>query len=432
MGKEIKKGDKPKIEVEKSWKEPEERRRKGNFKERLGKILYILNPINLIALIAKGIYAMVFTLGSFVFLIIRKIVSSIRPMTMIFTNFFRNIFHKVGALFPSNIKKRLERLLLVSGLTHNPEETLGVVFIYSLTVPVTVFVLIKFMLGYPNEILISAALGSLVSLWVLFYILIIVIIDKRTQNVESVLPDVLVMISQNMRAGMTPYNALWAASRPEFGPLAVEIQNVARDTLAGVSFDKALVSMTHRIKSARLERVVSLMIQGMKSGGELPAVLQEIAEDIRNELALVKRMQTETTMQVMFIGFALIFGAPLLFSASTQFVMVFSKTLQEINIPEDASTGNMITIHDFPVAASIDCGYLDLKCEEKFNFKVYCLICLFISALFGSLLMGLMRSGRIGSASGMYTAIVMVIVSITVFIILNTALGSLFSNMISS
>ncbi|MEA1925297.1 MAG: type II secretion system F family protein [Candidatus Altiarchaeota archaeon] len=432
MRKETTKGGNPKTEVTSVWGGPEKKEKRGGFRERLGSMVYILNPINLIALIAKAIYTMVFTLGSFIFLIIRKIISAIRPTILIFTTFFRNIFHKVGALFPSNIKKRLEKMLLVSGLTHNPEETLGVVFIYSLTVPVAVFVLIKFILEYPNEILISAALGSLISIWVLFYILIIVIIDKRTQNVESVLPDVLVMISQNMRAGMTPYNALWAASRPEFGPLAVEIQNVARDTLAGVSFDKALRSMTHRIKSARLERVVSLMIQGMQSGGELPAVLQEIAEDIRNELALVRRMQTETTMQVMFIGFALIFGAPLLFSASNQFVMVFSKTLQEIDIPEDASMGNMITIHDFPVAASMNCGYLDLKCEEKFNFKAYCLICLFISALFGSLLMGLMRSGRIGSASGMYTAVVMVIVSITVFIILNTALGSLFSNMIAS
>jgi len=432
MGKETKKKDKTEFTVGKTWKEFDGEVEKKDFKSRLNKIIYILNPINLITLIAKAIYTMVFTIGSFIYLIVRRIMLSIRPMIMVFTNFFKNLFHKVGALFPSNIKKRLEKMLLVSGLTSNPEETLGLVFIYSLTVPVTVFVLLKFILEYPNEILIPAALGSLVSIWVLFYILIIVIIDKRTQNVESVLPDVLVMISQNMRAGMTPYNALWAASRPEFGPLAVEIQNVARDTLAGVSFDTALVSMTHRIKSARLERVVSLMIQGMKSGGELPAVLQEIAEDIRNELALVRRMQTETTMQVMFIGFALIFGAPLLFSASNQFVMVFSKTIQEINIPEDASTGNMITIHDFPVAASIDCGYLDLKCEEKFNFKAYCLICLFISALFGSLLMGLMRSGRIGSASGMYTAIIMIIVSITVFVILNSALGSLFSNMIST
>ncbi|OYT26216.1 MAG: hypothetical protein B6U97_04255 [Candidatus Altiarchaeales archaeon ex4484_96] len=419
---------KPQIEISKPKKKRKEKKKGGV----LDKIFYIINPLNWIIIVFKSIYAVIYAIDSFIIFLVKTLISAIKPAISAFTGFFKNVFHKLGALFPSNMNKKLERLLLVSGLTQNPEETLGVVFVYSLTLPMAIGVIIKYVLKYPNEMVITGALGSLAGVWILFYVLLIVIIDRRTQNVESVLPDVLVMISQNMRAGMTPYNALWAASRPEFGPLAIEIQNVARDTLAGISFDEALKSMTHRIKSARLERVVSLMIQGMKSGGELQSVLQEIAEDIRNEIALVNRMKTETTMQVMFIAFALIFGAPLLFSASNQFVMVFSKTLEEINIPDAAATGNLIAIHEFPVSSSVECGYMELKCENKFNFKTYCLFCLFISALFGSLLIGLMRTGRIGSASGLYTAAVIIVVSLLVFIILNSAMGSLFSNMIST
>jgi len=64
---------------------------------------------------------------------------------------------------------------------------------------------------------------------------------------------------------------------------------------------KSLRNMSERIKSYKLSRSIKLMIQGMRSGGELPTVLQEIASDIRTEQNLFKRMSAQTTSQAMFI-----------------------------------------------------------------------------------------------------------------------------------
>ncbi len=420
--------EKAKSRLETAGHKPVKKRGKGPF----SRFFKMVDPFRLVAMLAKAPYTILFAIGSFIISFIRMLIAPIKPFFMFFGHFFRNVFHKLGTLFPSNIKKKLEDMLLVSGLTQNPEEGLGIVFLYSLTVPAAVFVILRMLLGYGIEISVVVTAISLVGIWLLSYVMLLVIIDRRTTNVEEVLPDMLTMISQNMRAGMTPYNALWAAARPEFGPLALEIQNVARDTLAGISFEKALLGMTERINSPRLERVVSLMIQGMRSGGELPAVLQEIAEDIRNELALVKRMKTETTIQVMFIAFALIFGAPLLFAASNQFVVVFSKTLQEINVPDSAMSGSLIQIHEFPVASSDDCDYHELKCEGKFNFRAYCILALIVSSFFGSLLVGLMRTGKVGSATGLSMVVFMIIASLSVFILLNTLLGVLFGGMMSA
>jgi len=150
-------------------------------------------------------------------------------------------------------------------------------------------------------IILLALVGPFIVTWGLFYVVFLVLIDRRTASIEKVLPDVLTMISQNMIAGMTVYNALWVAARPEFGPLAVEIQTVARETLGGESFEKSLRNMSERIKSYKLSRSIKLMIQGMRSGGELPTVLQEIASDIRTEQNLFKRMSAQTTSQAMFI-----------------------------------------------------------------------------------------------------------------------------------
>lgn len=390
-----------------------------------------MNPKKWPALILGLILKPFKLLGKLILTFFKKIVSAIKPALRLFRKMSKNFIHKLGTMFPTNIKESLEDMLLVSGLTHNPEEALGMTFIYSLTVPAAVFVLGYALTEYATAILSVITFASFLAIWVVFYVSIVVIIDRRAKNVEEVLPDLLMMISQNMRAGMTPYNALWASAKPEFGPLAIEIQHVARDTLAGASFEEALQDMTTRIRSSRLERVVSLMIQGMQSGGELPEVLQEISDDTRRELNLVKRMKTETTTQVMFIAFALVFGAPLLFSASNQFVVIFSKTLGSLNIPEDAMTSSMVSISEFPVSSSPDCGYIEPKCEGQFNFKAYCIYALILSSVFGSLLMGLMRTGYVSSASGLSMVLVITVISIIVFYTLNTLFHHFFGSMIS-
>jgi len=222
-----------------------------------------------------------------------------------------------------------------------------------------------------------------------------------------------------MRAGMTPYNALWAASRPEFGPLALELQIVAQDTLAGVSLEDALLNVTKRVKSAKLDRCIRLMVQGMRSGGELPSVLQEIADGIRSEQNLKKRMAAETTSQVLFIVFALVIGAPMLFAASHQFVTIFSQTFSSIGLSEGTSRGgSLIQLEGF----AIEPGF----------FSLYAICVLIVSSFFGSLIINVMKNGEMLSASGITLIPLLMVLSVAVFCVLDSLLGSLFQGMIST
>jgi Flp pilus assembly protein TadB len=293
----------------------------------------------------------------------------------------KSVQHRLGVLFPFHMRDRLEKMFLHSGLTRNPEETLGMTLIYSILVPITVG-LITATITNDGILSMASSIVSFILVWLVMYMLLSLLIDRRTVSIEKVLPDLLSMISQNMSAGMTPYNALWAAARPEFGPLALEIQRVARDTLTGMPLDIALLNMCKRIKSEKLERSIKLMIQGMRSGGELPTVLQEISRDIRTEQNLLKRMESETTAQAMFILFSLILGAPLLFAASSQFIRIFSKTFSVIDLSSlsQQPQGGMVSLT--PLVITED------------DFVLYSLIVLAICSFFGSLLIGLMRSGK--------------------------------------
>jgi len=342
----------------------------------------------IIKTILKVISYILVTIWNLLILLFHIIVSSLKivlkPFLEFFGKFAKSVHHRLGSLFPFHIRDKLEEAFLYSGLTRNPEETLGMTLMYSVLVPITVG-LITFALTSKEILSIGMGIASFILVWIIMYMLLNLLVDRRTENVERVLPDLLSMIAQNMSAGMTPYNALWVAARPEFGPLALEIQKVARDTLTGMPLDTALINMSKRIKSEKLQRTVKLMIQGMRSGGELPTVLQEIAKDIRTEQNLVKRMESETTGQVMFILFSLIVGAPLLFAASSQFISIFSKVFSVIDLsklPQEAQMG-MVKIQRLSITED--------------DFKLYSLIVLSVSSFLGSLLIGLMRSGKMTS-----------------------------------
>ncbi|RLI87785.1 MAG: hypothetical protein DRO76_01870, partial [Candidatus Altiarchaeales archaeon] len=256
------------------------------------------------------ISSVVLAIADLVMIILNFIILIAKRLTFRFVRFAKSLHTRLGSYFPRGSKSRMSRMIIYTGLTRNPEEILGVGLIYSIMLSVMT-TLVAIALNLSLFMIILAAIIPFSLVWILLYLFFFLLIDRRTSSVEKVLPDVLTMISQNMIAGMTTYNALWVAARPEFGPLAVEIQTVARETLSGESFENALIGMSDRIKSYKLSRSVKLMVQGMRSGGELPTVLQEIANDIRTEQNLFRRMRSETTSQTMFILFALLIGAPL-------------------------------------------------------------------------------------------------------------------------
>jgi pilus assembly protein TadC len=381
------------------------------IKERISKVLIEI----ILGTLARVISYVLIIIGNQVIRAGEILIKILKTPGRIFVRLVRPIHHKIGSYFPFNIKQKLAQGFIYAGLERRPEEILGVTLIYSILLPIIVsLVLTAF--GVRNDMIFVGIVVSFLLVWIILVMIVVLLVERRTSSIEELLPDVLSMIAQNMIAGMTPYNSLWIAARPEFGPLAQEIQTVARDTLAGTSLEDALVAMTKRVKSDKLDRSVRLMIQGMKSGGELPTVLQEIANDMRSEQNLMKRMMAETTAQAMFIIFAILIGAPLLFGASLQFITIFSEIYEKVEaggLTKYAQTG-MMTIHP-----------LTVKPEFFYWYAIFILI---ISAGFGSLLVGLIRTGKL--SSGITLIPFLIAFAVLIFLGLNYALSQFFGSMI--
>ncbi len=65
--------------------------------------------------------------------------------------------------------------------------------------------------------------------------------------------------------------------------MSKEFETVLRDLDSGLSSEEALRLLTYRVKSAGLKKAVLQIVRAMKTGGNLSAVISEIADDVSFE-----------------------------------------------------------------------------------------------------------------------------------------------------
>src|SRR3989338_1291342 len=164
----------------------------------------------------------------------------------------------------------------------------------------------------------------IIALWVIFYVAVDLRIFKRQVAIEEVLPDFLQLTASNINAGMTIDRALWYAIRPRFGVLAKEIETIAKSTMSGADLKVEMEKFAGRYDSPILKRSISMLNEGMEAGGKIGDLLNRIALDIQEQKAMVKEMSANVTTYVIFIGFASIIAAPILFALSGILVDVVS------------------------------------------------------------------------------------------------------------
>ncbi|MEW6329421.1 MAG: type II secretion system F family protein, partial [Candidatus Micrarchaeota archaeon] len=110
------------------------------------------------------------------------------------------------------------------------------------------------------------------------------------------------------------------AARPEFGIFSKEMEIIAKKTIGGASFAQTLMRLNSRFHSRILKRTISLIIQGLASGGEMAEILERTAWDVRRMQLLQKEISASLLMYTIFIVFAAVIGAPALYALSFKLI----------------------------------------------------------------------------------------------------------------
>ncbi len=287
------------------------------------------------------------------------------------------MYRFLARAYPKKIRKDYVELLKYSGVRIEAEKFVGFMLVFDFLLSVA----LSFYLGafFDLSVLLSF-IGIFFIIQILIYFILVLRADAKARFVEDILPDVLQLMSSNLRAGLTTDKALLLSARPEFGPFQDEINNVGKEITMGKNISEALVDMTKQIKSERLSKTMTLIVSGLRSGGELASLLDQTARNLRQEKLVDSRIRANVMMYVIFIFVAVCFGAPLLFGLSSFLVEVLTENLASIEMPETQ-------MGDMPINFS--------EVSITVNFVImFSIVFLVTSSILGSLILGLISKGR--------------------------------------
>ncbi len=97
--------------------------------------------------------------------------------------------------------------------------------------------------------------------------------DKTSAEIEKVLPDMLMLMAANLRAGMIPENSFIESIRPQFGKLNYLLRGAAIETQGGKDFKDAILEMGERTNSKFFRDSMQIIAESIRSGGQLHLVL---------------------------------------------------------------------------------------------------------------------------------------------------------------
>lgn len=318
-------------------------------------------------------------------------------------------------LVPKGFRQKFTELLNYSSIRSEPDDFIGMMIIvgfisaFAASIAAANFKIIHPVIAF---IITFAVVEAVI------YLLVSFSVDSKTRAVEEVLPDALQLMSSNIRAGLTTDKALLLAARPEFGPLAEELKRVGRETMTGRNFAYALSKTTKRIKSESLNRTIDLIINSMKSGGKLADLLDQTANDLRDQDMIKKEITAGILMYIIFIFIAIVFGAPLLFAMSSFLVKLLTKNMEVIS--KGMPTGEL-------VGAPISLTRSSEITPEFINF--FAVVSLTVTSIFGSMIIGLIMKGD--NKYGLKYLPLMLIISIGLFLIGSYIMETIFGNMMA-
>ena len=246
--------------------------------------------------------------------------------------------------------------------------------------------------------------------WVLFYVAVDLKIFKRKVDIEEVLPDYLQLTAANIKAGMTIDRALWYAVRPRFGVLANEIETVAKETMRGEDLKKALKKFADKFDSLLLKRTISLIIEGIESGGEIGTLLNKIAINIDENRIMRQEMEANVTTYAIFISFATIAAAPVLFALSGVLIKVIANLSTSLSGVTSSST------------AGFALTFSGTGIQYK-DFKIFAIVSLIITSFFSSVIIATIKKGN--AKLGFKYIPLFIVITITLFLIADKLMGKM-------
>jgi tight adherence protein B len=122
-------------------------------------------------------------------------------------------------------------------------------------------------------------------------------IHRRRSRFERQLVDILVLLSNSVRAGYSLLQAIDVVVREMSAPASEEFRRVRREVGLGLPLNQALQNLNDRMKNDDLYLVVTAISINTQVGGNLVTMLEAVTRTIRERVRLFAEVRVLTSQQ---------------------------------------------------------------------------------------------------------------------------------------
>jgi Flp pilus assembly protein TadB len=228
----------------------------------------------------------------------------------------RNIRAAIARALPKKLTVPMKEEFIYSQMGgENLDDTIGSISILLMIGAVLGAILVFYFLHSPLYAL-GAAVGIFFGGIILLRSMLSMFADSVAAKIEKVLPDMLLLMAANLRAGMIPENSFIASMKPEFGKLNYLLNKAAIETQAGKNFSEALLEMNDMTNSEFFKDSVRIISEGIRSGAELHLILENLASNLLQNESIRNDMRAQVKSYSLFIFIAATLAAPLLYGST--------------------------------------------------------------------------------------------------------------------
>lgn len=241
-------------------------------------------------------------------------------------------------------------------------------------------------------------------------------IEQRKNFVESILPDYLQITGANVRSGIALDKAMIFAARPEFKYFSDDIKLITKNLYAGETLQNSLLQLSKRYRSLQLKHTARMIIEALQYGGGMTDLLNQVAHDLRNQQIVQKEISGQLFMYTIFIAFAALVGAPVLYALTTQMITVTNSVWTGIlkQNPGGLPTAGISFLRPSPPKISVDAYH---------NFA---LIAILMITGFGAFIVSAISTGSV--IRGIRYLPVFLIIGLGVYFIVSAMIGGIFTS----
>lgn len=222
-------------------------------------------------------------------------------------------------------------------------KTIGSVVV-ALAIISVIISLVTFGLLHSPLYALGAVFGAFFGGIVLTRSVLAMLADSVSAKIEKVLPDMLLLMAANLRAGMIPENSFIASMKPEFGKLNYLLNKAAIETQAGKNFSEALLEMNDLTNSEFFRDSIRIISEGIRSGAELHLILENLASNLLQNESIRNDMRAQVKSYSLFIFIAATLAAPLLYGVSSFLIGILDQvgaSTSGANAPTNLPTGTL-------------------------------------------------------------------------------------------